>query len=73
MDEDKTINKHFLHIEELVNTMKGLGEMIKEYFLVYKILRSLLDRFNSKVSAIEEIIDLKKVDTRSTSGNPNCL
>jgi hypothetical protein len=38
--------------------MKGLGEMIEEYFLVQKILRSLPDRFNSKVSAIEEITDL---------------
>jgi hypothetical protein len=39
--------------------MKGLGETIDEYFLVQKILRSLPDRFNSKVSAIEEITDLK--------------
>jgi hypothetical protein len=59
MDEDETINKYFLCIEELVNTMKGLGEKIDEYFLVQKILRSLPDRFNSKVSAIEEIDDLK--------------
>jgi hypothetical protein len=35
--------------------------MIDESFLVHKILRSLPDRFNSKVSAIEEITDLKKL------------
>jgi hypothetical protein len=39
--------------------MKGLGETIEESFLVRKILRSLPDRFNSKVSAIEELTDLK--------------
>jgi hypothetical protein len=39
--------------------MKGLGETITESFLVHKILRSLPDRFNSKVFAIEEIADLK--------------
>jgi hypothetical protein len=39
--------------------MNGLGEMIDESFLVQKILRSLPDRFNSKVSSIEEITDLK--------------
>jgi hypothetical protein len=39
--------------------MKGLGEMIDEYFLVQKILKSLPDRFNSKVFAIVEITDLK--------------
>jgi hypothetical protein len=38
--------------------MKGLGETIEESFLVHKILRSLPDRFNSKVSSIEEITDL---------------
>jgi hypothetical protein len=39
--------------------MKGLGETKDESFLVQKILRSLPDIFNSKVSAIEEITDLK--------------
>jgi hypothetical protein len=39
--------------------MKGLGEKIEESILVQKILRSLLDKFNPKVSAIEELNDLK--------------
>jgi hypothetical protein len=59
IDEDETISKYFLRIEELVNTMKCLGETIVDSFLVQKILRSLPDRFNSKVSAIDETIDLK--------------
>jgi hypothetical protein len=59
MNEDETFNKYCLRVEELVNAMKGLGEKIEESFLVQKILRSLLDKFNPKVSAIEEINDLK--------------
>jgi hypothetical protein len=59
MKEDKTIGKYFLRVEELVNAMKELGEKIEEASLVHKILRSLLDRFNPKVSAIEELNDLK--------------
>jgi hypothetical protein len=39
--------------------MKGLGEMIVDSFLIQKILRSLPDRFNSKVSVIKEITYLK--------------
>jgi hypothetical protein len=39
--------------------MKGLGEKFEESLLVQKILRSLLDKFNPKVSAIEELNDLK--------------
>jgi hypothetical protein len=68
MDEDETISKYFLHIEELVNTMKCLGETIDESFVVQKILRYLPDRFNSKVSAIEEIADLKKLTLHQLLG-----
>jgi hypothetical protein len=59
MNEDETFSKYFLRVEELVNAMKGLGEKIEESFLVQKILRSLLDKFNPKISAIEELNDLK--------------
>jgi hypothetical protein len=59
MNEDETVSKYFLRVEELVNSMKGLGEKIEESILVQKILRSLLDKFNPKVSAIEELNDLK--------------
>jgi hypothetical protein len=59
MKEDETIGKYFLRVEELVNAMKALGEKIEEPSLVQKILRSLPDRFNPKVSAIEELNDIK--------------
>jgi hypothetical protein len=59
MNEDETVIKYFLRVEELVNAMKGLGEKFEESILVQKILRYLLDKFNPEVSAIEEINDLK--------------
>ena len=59
MNEDETVSKYFSRVEELVNAMRGLGGKIEEVPLVQKILRSLLDRFNPKVSAIEELSDLK--------------
>jgi hypothetical protein len=52
MKEYETIGKYFSRVEETVNVMKALGETIGEPSLVHKILRSLLDRFNPKVSAI---------------------
>jgi len=58
MNEDETISKYFLRVDELVNSMKGLGEKIEDVFLVQKILRSLPNRFNPKVYAIEELNDL---------------
>jgi hypothetical protein len=62
MKEDETIGKYFLRVEEMVNAMKELGEKIEEPSLVQKILRSILDRFNPKVSAIEELNDLKTLE-----------
>jgi hypothetical protein len=59
MKEDETIGKYFLRVEKMVNAMKALGETIDEPSLVQKIFRSLPDRFNPKVSPIEEINDLK--------------
>jgi transposase InsO family protein len=62
MKEDETVGKYFLRVEEMVNAMKALGEKIEEPSLVQKILRSLLDRFNPKVSSIEELNDLKTLE-----------
>ena len=53
MNEDDTVSKYFLIIEDPVNDMKGLGEKIDEASLVHKILRSLLEIFNPKLSAVE--------------------
>jgi hypothetical protein len=59
MNEDETISKYCLRVEELVNSMKGLGENFDDSLLVQKILRSLPDKFNPKVFAIEELNNLK--------------
>ena len=59
MNEDETISKYLLRVEETMNDMKGIGEEIEEAPLVQKNLRSFPDRFNPKVSAIEELNDLK--------------
>jgi hypothetical protein len=34
MNEDEIVSKYFLRVEELVNSMKGLGEKIEETILV---------------------------------------
>jgi hypothetical protein len=59
MNEDENISKFFLRVDEMVNAMRGLGETIDDSILVQKILRSLPERFNPKVSAIEEMSEIK--------------
>jgi hypothetical protein len=34
MNEDEIVSKYFLRVEELLNSMKGLGEKIEDAFLV---------------------------------------
>ena len=58
MKEEENIVAYFLRIDETTNIIRGLGEKIEELVIVQKILRSLPMRFDSKISAIEEIIDL---------------
>jgi hypothetical protein len=59
MNEDEIDSKYFLRFGELMNAMNGLGEKFEESILVQKILRSLLDKFNPKVYAIEKLNDVK--------------
>jgi hypothetical protein len=51
--------------------MKGLGEKIEESFLVHDILRSIIDKFNPKVSAIEELNYLKILSIDQLLGTLN--
>ncbi len=60
MNEDEKVSKFFSRVDELINAMRALGEnIIDDTFLVHKVLRSLPDKFKLKVSAIEEMSDLK--------------
>ena len=49
---------------DIVNSNFNLGESISNWKMVRKILRSLLDRFRAKVTAIEESkdVDSLKID-----------
>ncbi|KAJ8620365.1 hypothetical protein MRB53_028894 [Persea americana] len=58
MVEDENIDTYMLRVNEVTNSIRGLGEEIKEPIIVKKVLRSLQPRFDSKVSAIEEAKDL---------------
>lgn len=58
MNEEESIATYLLRVDEVVNSIKGLGEEIEETIIVQKVLMSLSSRFNPKISAIEEMKDL---------------
>ena len=57
MDDEEDIASYFLQVVEAVNSLKGMEENIEESAIVQKILRFLSDKFDSKLSAIEEMKD----------------
>ena len=61
MKEYENIASYFLHIDEIVNTLKGLGEIVLEEEIVQKVFKSLSMRFDSKVSILEDRKDLDMV------------
>ena len=68
MKEEEDIVGYLQRVDEVVNTMRGLGEVIEESKVIEKVLRSLPTRFYSKVSAIEEIKDLDTLNTDALHG-----
>ena len=61
MHNEESIASFFLHLDDIVNRMRNLGETITDSTLVEKVLRSLTAKFDSKVSSLEEKQDLKNL------------
>jgi hypothetical protein len=54
MKDEENVAIYLLCIDEIFNTIKGLGEKVEEPMIVQNVLRSLLLIFDAKFSAIEE-------------------
>ena len=61
MKEEEYITTYFLRVDEIVDSMKGLGETIEINSIGNKILRTIPPLFNSKVSVLEDSANLDKV------------
>ena len=53
MKEDCNIVAYFQYVDEITNTLEGLGEPVDEKTIIRNILRTLLGRLNPKVSVLE--------------------
>ena len=61
MKEEENISAYFLQVDEIVNSIRGLGENVDEESIVQKILRTLTPSFNSKASILEDIDGLEEL------------
>jgi hypothetical protein len=69
MNEKEDIGTYLLRFDEVVNAIRGLGEELYELLVLQKLLRSLLFKYDAKVSAIEETRDLTKMTMDELHGN----
>jgi hypothetical protein len=58
MKEEENVVEHFHRVDEVVNSIRAVGEVLEDKPIVQKILRSLPMRYDSKISSIEDRFDL---------------
>ena len=69
MKEDKLFNEFYAKLKDIVNLTFNLREIIPEPKIVRKVLRSLLEIFHAKITAIEESKDIDKIPLTKLVGN----
>lgn len=69
MEDNETISMFHSKLQSHSNECFALGEGISETKLVRKILRSLLERFDYKVAAINEARDLENMTANELIGS----
>ena len=69
MEEDDSFDEFYAKLKDIVNLAFNLGETISEPKIVRKVLRSLLERFHAKITAIEESNDIEKIPLTKLVGN----
>ena len=69
MKEDKSFNEFYAKLKDIVKSTFNLGEHIPKPKIVRKVLRSLPERFHTKIIAIEESKDIDIIPLTKLVGN----
>jgi len=69
MGDDEPFDSFYGKLNEIVIAKLSLGEKIEDTKVVRKILRSLLESFRVKVTAIEESKDLDEIEIQELIGS----
>ena len=69
MEESETFDEFYAKLKDIVNSAFNLREFIVESKIVWKILRSLLERFHAKITVIEEVKDIDQIPLTKLVGN----
>ena len=69
MEEDKSFDKFYAKLKDIVNSSFNLGETIPKPKVVRKVLRSLPERFHAKITVVEELKDIDSIPLMEMVGN----
>ena len=69
MEEDESFDEFYAKLKDIMNSAFNLGETIPEPKIVRNVLRSPLERFHAKITAIEELKDIEKIPLIKLVGN----
>ena len=69
MEEDEIFDEFYAKLKDIVNSAFNFGESIVEPKIVRKILRSLPERFHTKIIAIEDVKDIDQIPLTKLVGN----
>ena len=69
MEEDESFDEFYAKLKDIVNSAFNLGETITEPNVVRNVLRSLLEKFHAKITAIKESKDIDKIPLTELVGN----
>ena len=69
MSDDESFDSFHKRLNEIVIAKLNLGEKIKDAKVVRKVLRSLPESFQTKVTVIEENKDLDKIKIQELVGS----
>ena len=61
MEEDESFDEFYAKLKDILNSTFNLGETIPESKIVRKMLRSLPDKFQAKITVIEESKDIDQI------------
>ena len=69
MEEDESFDEFYAKLKDIVNSAFNLEESIPKSKVVRNVLRSLLERFHAKITAIEESKDIDSIPLTELIGN----
>ena len=69
MEEDESFDEFYAKLKDIVNSAFNLGETIPEPKIMRKVLKSLLERFHAKITAIKESKNIDKIPLIELVGN----